>query len=667
MSPGSTGNERPAAAVMEALALLGKRRLALAIHDSCFPQTPDQDIGRGSPYSRGARAFLGFVRGLGFDAIQFGPQGQTTRDNPSPYDGTLFSRNLLNLDLAALTQDASGDHLEGGLLSPENLAQWVEESVAGGVAGCVAESPAADRLHTQHTHAFDICHAALDEIHGQFVAACDRAEPRALALKAGLVAFTARQQDWLAADALYHALAAEHGGRHHRDWPLNHPLCPDRDLYRRLPGLEAACWARRRVLQQHYRMAIERYCLAQFLLHQQHAALRRSVQGLGLRLYGDLQVGISPCDAWSRSVFYLEHYHMGAPPSRTNPAGQPWGYGVLDPEQYRDAQGQPGAAMRFLSARVGRLLEEFDGLRIDHPHGLVCPWVYRLDDPDPYHAVQQGARLFSSPQLADHPALARYAIVRDDQLDHRLPRYADHWVQSLEPAQLDRYALLMDAIVAAVRAHGADRDDVLCEVLSTLPYPLGQVITRHGLGRFRVTQKADLDNPADVYRSENARPEDWIMVGNHDTPPLWRLARDWIRDGQADRQADYLAQRLVHEQQRSAFARELAADPRKLVHAKLADIFASPAAQVMIFFADLFGLEEDYNRPGVPDPDNWLLRVPHDYARHYPQAIARGEALNLPCVLVLALRAQGPAFAQQHEALIRHLQQLAGWWVNGVE
>ncbi|MEJ2622764.1 MAG: hypothetical protein P8163_21750, partial [Candidatus Thiodiazotropha sp.] len=39
-------------------------------------------------------------------------------------------------------------------------------------------------------------------------------------------------------------------------------------------------------------------------------------------------------------------------------------------------------------------------------------------------------------------------------------------------------------------------------------------------------------------------PEDWIMVGNHDTPPIWRLARQWLDEGQARRQADYLAWRL---------------------------------------------------------------------------------------------------------------------------
>lgn len=637
--------QQPDEAIVEALRLLGKRRLSLAIHDGSFPGLASEDIGRGSPYSDGAKQFLAFARRLGFDAVQLGPQGQTARDNPSPYDGSLFSRNILNLDVAAVA------NAPGGLLGKGSLRHLL----AGGRR---------DRAHSDHRYAFDASHAALDEIYDNFIEHLAQGDASAIDLKAELTAFATRQADWLDADALYHALGAAHGGRHYRDWPVFNDDCTERDLYRPAPGQEDHCASRRAVLQHRYQTAIERYQLGQLLLHRQHTQWRALLNGWGLRLYGDLQVGLSPCDAWSRGAFYLQDYRMGAPPSRTNPLGQPWGYGVFNPEQYLEPRGEPGPVMRFLLARVNKMLTEFDGIRIDHPHGLVCPWVYRNDDPDPYHAVQHGARLFSSPQLPEHPGLARYAIVTPEQLNTTVPRYADDWVQSLRRLQVERYALLLDAIVDAVRAHGASNEDVLCEVLSTLPYPLARVIARQGLGRFRVTQKADLDNPLDVYRSENAHAEDWIMVGNHDTPPVWHLVRQWVNNGQAGEQARYLAQRLVAEEEREAFAKTLASDWRKLAHAKLADIFASPAAHVMVFFADLLGLEEIYNRPGITDPGNWTLRVPQDYATRYARAVTRGEALNLPCVLALALRAQGEEVAQTHAALIARLQALAGWSIT---
>jgi 4-alpha-glucanotransferase len=634
---------QPHPTVVEALRLLGKRRLVLAIHDSSFPSLTDEEIGRGTPYSEGARAFLRFVRRLGFDTVQFGPQGKTTRDNPSPYDGTLFSRNTLNLDLAGLAKGAEA------WLSQETLQRRV------------SHTQAADRLHSDHSYAFDTTHAALKEVHQHFSERRKRGDEDALRLDRELADFTRQAFEWLYPDALYHALAEEQAWRQHRDWRMSKRDHPLHDLYpnsvdRRLLREQ---WLARLPTSQ--RQAVERYRLGQYLLHQQHARLRSAAQRYGLRIYGDLQIGISACDDWSRGALYLKHYLMGAPPSRTNPDGQPWGYGVLDPMQYLEPDGAPGPVVKFLTARVNKMLREFDGLRIDHPHGLVSPWVYLADAADPYRAVRQGARLFSSPNLPDHPQLARYAIAREDQLDTSLPRYADGWVRELEPRQIEHYALLMDELVKAVRTQSSGNGEILCEVLSTLPYPLARTLERHGLSRFRVTQKADLDNPADVYRSENAHPEDWIMVGNHDTPPVWRLAKEWLNNGQARHQADYLAWRLAPEAAREDFAKEIAGDWRKLVHAKLADIFASPATHVMIFFADLLGMEEIYNRPGIMHPDNWRLRVPPDFAETYPILAARGETLNIPSVLALALGARGKAFAMSHRDLIDRLLRLSGW------
>src|SRR2546423_908947 len=188
---------------------------------------------------------------------------------------------------------------------------------------------------------------------------------------------------------------------------------------------------------------------------------------------------------------------MGAPPSRTNPAGQPWGYPVLDPTS------PVGRAL--VRARAAKCFADYDSVRIDHPHGLVCPWVYRAGSD-----VAAGTRLFESP---DDPEFGRFAVARRDQLDPSRPRYADDYVKHLDAAQIDRYAVLFDELVAACRC----ASDISCEVLSTMPTPLGCMLARHHLGRWRVTQKANLDDPDDVYRTERAAREDWVMLGNHDT------------------------------------------------------------------------------------------------------------------------------------------------------
>ena len=637
-SPGSA-NCRPDPAIAEALQLLGKSDFLLAVHDASFPGVTGEDSGRGTPYGAGGLALASFARRLGFTGLQLGPQGQTSAINPSPYDGTLFSRSILSLDLQALVDE--------GLLSRRS---W--EAI-------LAANPHPEGRRVPYAHSLDVYNKALDEVHRHFLAAREKRTSAVLALDQEIKVLW-QSARWLRDDALYESLCQEHGGLSWRQWPQGGETLLDQVLCAPPAGMEAACARRRQALEKKYALSLERYALAQVLLLRQHFAFRRRMQGLGLKVYGDVQVGFSQSDTWSLQGLLLRDYFLGAPPSRTNIEGQPWNYQVLDPAQYLDAAGRPGPVLHFVAERLGKMLREFDGLRLDHPHGLVCPWVYRAADPDPYHAAQNGARLFASPDLPDHPDLARHAIVRPEQLNRTLPRYADHWIHDLTAEQVRRYALLIDVIMEQVAANGRRKEDILCEVLSTEPLPLQRVRQRHGLGRFRVTQKADPDNPLDVYRCKNAHPPDWVMVGNHDTPTIWRLVKAWQGKEVGKGHAANLARRMRPDDA-APLAALLAADPRRLAHAKVAKLFLSPANHVMMFFSDLFGLEETYNVPGTHNEENWSLRVPPDFAENYEERRRRGEVLNLHAVLALALRAQPEIVCPQ---LIARLEAAAGWSID---
>jgi 4-alpha-glucanotransferase len=626
--------------VRQALDLLGIRNLLLGIHDAAFPSRAGEDLGRGTPYSEGAADFLAFVAEVGFRGVQLGPQGATSPGNASPYDGTLFSRNPLSLALGPLTRPEWGE-----LLPAEELAR-----VVGSRPGSRDRVP----------HGW--IHTALARVHEamweRFKAQrAGEREPVIAALAAELDAFSRENAGWLARDGLYQALERKNGGRYWREWSDD----GDRRMFDPAPGHEAEAARRLQESLAAHLDAVDAWAYTQFLMHRQHQELQRNARGLGLKLFGDLQVGLSPRDDWAAQAFLMRGYRMGAPPSRTNPEGQPWNHAVLDPEQFLekgpDGSPRPGPALRFLSARMDKMFGEFDGVRIDHPHGFVCPWVYRAGQADPHSAGQNGARLFSSPDLPDHPELAALAIARVEQLDYDAPRHADGWVTALDEDQVERYAILIDAIVEAADQHERGTGDIACEILSTQPYPLGRVMSRHGLGRFRVTQKADLERPEDGYRGENARPEDWIMVGNHDTRPLWTLAHDWVASGASWKQAKYLATRLLApEEDREAWVRKTAREPGALAQAKLADLFVGPASNVMVFFTDALGLTEVYNRPGVVSDENWSLRVSPDFRREHGERVARGAALDLPRVLARALRARGASFVAAHRSLIEDLE-----------
>jgi len=591
------------------------------VHDLSLPGDPADDVGRGAPLSLGGRAFLRFAAQLGFHGLQLGPQGETTPYDPSPYDATLFGRNTASIALGPL--------VDQGLLLEHELA------------AAVAARPRGALSRAAHAEA----EAAVGE-------ALARAWERARGdrgVQDRLRRFAERSAAWLERSEMHAVLEAVHGGAEWRSWPE-----PDRSLLSSAPPQVAS--ARLAELRSAHAEAIALYRFGQMLAHEQHQAFRAEARSQGVLLFGDLQIGIAFRDLWSYGGLLAPGLRMGAPPSRTNPEGQPWGYGVLDPDLY-GTRASPGPALAFVQSRARKLLDEFDGIRVDHPHGLIDPWVYAADDPDPLGAVQRGGRLFSSP---DRPALSRFAIARASQLDPAQPLHADGRVRELTDAQVERYATLFDALVEAVRAAGRGPDDIVPEVLSTQPYPVQRVLARHGLGRFRVTQKAALRDALDVYRAENARPEDWIMVGTHDTEPIWQVAERWSLQGTAAEHAAALAARLIPDDgARAGWAQRVLASPGALARAQLADLFVGPAANVMIFFADLLGSREIYNRPGTIAPENWSMRIPPDFADAWERASREGRALDLPSALATAIRARGPAFAGAQAALLAALDQHA--------
>ncbi len=600
--------------VEQAFRHLGKARVILQIHDSSFPATASEDIGQGTPYGTAGYELIRFVHDLGFDGVQLGPQGATSRGNPSPYDGTAFSRSFLALSFPRLRSDP-----EWGHLVDEEALRAATERTTRDSSPAVSDEPSGVR--TRYAAAFDsqlaLCERAYERYRGADGAMRDK-----------VAAFVEENRVWLEADAMFEVLAGEYGtGDWHRWTGARDEI--DRVLYCPPPELEADARRRRARLRNSHRDAIDRYALIQYLVHRQHHAWLEEARRTGLSLYADLQVGLSPRDRWRLQPLFLTDYLLGAPPSRTNRQGQPWGYPVFDPYRYH------GGGLDYLRARTQKLFNEFDGVRIDHPQGIVCPWVYRSDDEDPFHAVQNGARLFSSP---DRPDLARYAIARRDQLTDGVPRHADDWVRELDPEQVDRYATIMYIIMGAARDHGLDPRSVACETLSTQPYPLKRVMEEYGLGRFRVTQKMDVTNPHDVYRTDRAAPPDWVMMSNHDTPPIRAKAREWREQGTLAERVSYLADRLAAGSEREAVRRRLLSDTGELVHAMFADLLLSEAQNVSVFFADLLGMEETYNAPGTVGPQNWSLRMPSDYAQRYGADRARLRALDIPYACALALR-----------------------------
>ncbi|MBX2861218.1 MAG: 4-alpha-glucanotransferase [Vampirovibrio sp.] len=624
-TPGSTTpTSHNTNTISQAVSSLGKQNIVFVIHDQSFPGASGKDPGRGTPYSKASREFICFLHTQGFNGIQLGPQGQTSRSNPSPYDGSIFSKNMLSIDLEPLATD---EDLWAGILSSKTYQKVVQGVPNTGIN------------RVQYAYLFDAQQEALQEAFENFKKLPNKPHPHFLQTE--YQTFIEAHSYWLEPDALFEVLTTEHGTNTWRKWSDTTDqrlLCP-------LPEQVETAEQRRQQLLKENADYIEFFKFCQFVVHRQHNQFRDFLATLPMKLFGDLAIGISLGDEWAYQDLFLQHYRMGAPPSRTNPDGQPWGYPILDPSLYGDME-SPGPAYQLLTKRIGKMLDEFDGIRLDHPHGHVDPWAYKANDPDPLHAVQNGARIFSSPNLSDHPNLKKFSIAQASDLngDPAVPRYADDWLQSLSNEQVAQYGVLIQGILEESIRRNRDTHDILCEVLSTCPYPLRRVMQRHGLGQFRVTQKASMTDPNDVYRTENAQQEDWLMVGNHDTKPLTLVVENWQKQGRDTliARAEYLAEHLIPDPtKREAFIQALITQPSRILTAMAADLFASKAQNIMIFFADFFGMREIYNAPGTVSEDNWSLRVPNDYEAFYQQQLKKGAAFEMEAIVQMALAARG--------------------------
>ena len=137
--------------ISEALKVLDKKNLALILHGVSFPSSEGENTGFGTYNSQGAKRVFDFMSGV-FNALQLGPAGKTKMSDPSPYCGTVFSKNPLFINLQALT---TGEW--ENLLSKETLNNIVENN------------PSKGTNRASYVYAIERVEAAMDEVYKKFI------------------------------------------------------------------------------------------------------------------------------------------------------------------------------------------------------------------------------------------------------------------------------------------------------------------------------------------------------------------------------------------------------------------------------------------------------------------------------------------------------------------
>jgi len=620
--------------IQKALKALKKKNLSMIVHGPSFPAVQGQDYGIGSPNTQGGQNFMSFLSDLGFNGIQLGPEGKTKSIDASPYVGTMFSNNPLFIDLYKLTQKDFA-----GILSSETFDRIVNENPS-------------KTNRTAYEYIYRNSDSALREAFNNFRKKLSEGDSKIQKLNSELQNFVEKNQYWLEKDALYEAISTKNGNDY---WPMWTDEL-DKNLFNAEGKFSAEDVANRIAeLKNNQKDEIEYYEFVQFIADMNKQHTKDFVLNNKMKTIADCQVAFSDRDYWANQALFLQGWNLGCPPDAFSDDGQAWGFRVMDPEKIFNKDGSLGKGGELLKARFSKMFEENPGgVRIDHIIGLIDPFVYKSGKlPKP----EQGAsRLYSSPE---HAELGKYALIRIKDLNQEVGPDSEKRVLSVSNGQIKDYARILENIVIeAAKEKGIGKESIICEDLGTITAPVEAVMKKLKLSGIRMTQFVDPEVADHPYRIKHTQSQHWAMIGSHDNQPLMSWVDELYNTNAIAPHAQNLSSDLK-ESHVKEFENQIMNSPQTFLTAKFAELFASPAENIQIFFADFFGSRERYNMPGTSGSENWSLRIPNNYGCYYQEQLAKGEAMNIFNVLITAIEAKGHAFAEKHNEIIVSLKKCA--------
>ena len=615
----------------KALKVLGKKNFALIVHGNSFPAESGKNTGFGTPNSNAGKGLIDFASDL-FTAIQLGPAGKTKAVDSSPYTGTIFSTNPLFIDLESLTTSEWKN-----ILSKETY-----EKVCN-------ENPNKNTNKTAYSYIFNAQNEALKEAYENFLKLDDKK------LNKEFEKYKKENESWLDKDSLYEALIIENNNDY---WPLWKNETDKRLFNPKNDEDKKASFLRIKELKLKYAKEIDFYSFCQFVVNKQNEQTKKYALKHDIKMIADRQVAFSDRDSWAYQSLFLEGWCLGCPPDYFSKTGQAWGFPVVNPEKMFNEDGSLGEAGILMKQLYKKMFKENPGgVRIDHIVGLIDPWVYKSGkNPMPENGA---GRLYSSPE---HPELSKYAIATMEDLDLELGSDKEKRVKQLTHEQVKKYGALIEKIViAAAKEEGLNKDAIVCEDLGTLTFPVESVMREYDLQGMRLTQFVKPEKPLHPYRCCNIVPRSWAMVGTHDNEPISMWADEMIHTHEGYLHVKNLVEDMFAElsnQEKDDLIVKLTNDAVYLQQVKLAEIFASKAENIQVFFTDFFGIKDVYNKPGTSGDKNWSLRMPDNYEEVYCNNCKNGTALNLPLILKMAIEARGSEFAKKNAKLIKELEEL---------
>lgn len=406
--------------------------------------------------------------------------------------------------------------------------------------------------------------------------------------------FKQTEESWLPDYCLFRFLMEHHGENLTWDqWPVS---CRTPEKAREY----VAQLRSRDVEGLDYRL--EFFAFVQWLCFRQWRALRAHADTRGVKLMGDVPIGIHwhSCDVFfNRDEFYLD-WCGGSPPegmSQSDPFFQQWGQNWGIPLYRWDHMKANG--FTWWKTRISRLTEIFQMFRLDHILGFYRIYAF------PWRPERNHEFLgLSNEQAAAKTAgrLPRWFLRPDDNEANKNTNREDGDIR-------------LQAVISAAR--GAE---IIAEDLGWVPDYVRPHLTELGIAGYRIPHWDcnEYGHPTlGKYFPENS----FATFSTHDHDPvcgIWRACLDTIRRNQEHPTQDSGWQ--THGAQHtlrvlSEFSGIPVIDPfppfTESVHLRLLKaLFDSNSRYASLMVTSLFGIDTRINSPGISGPENWSFRLP---------------------------------------------------------
>ena len=671
--------------IQEGKKYLGIKDLSLIMHGSSFPVSYS-DLFIGSPINKKAQEVNDLLKLHGFDSIQLGPPGLIQRDDFSPYISSIHSRNYLFTDMEKLTTSSYGK-----ILSLRDIEEFTDSEY-------IAKSN-----ETNFQAAFDAYDHLFERAYDNMISQAKQGWDDSVNLLIDFEKFKKDNKSWLETDALFEVLTEENGSDHFDEWnDLDDNLITY--LKDKAHPLHEKAVRRKSYLTEKYRKDIELYDFKQFIVKKQEKEF--SLNPRKLKYKSDAIIGFSARDIWANKEAFLSDYRIGCPYGGEGSAiyysswgnNQLWDIAFVAPDKLFNSDGTIGIGGKLIQDKFRALLENHQGIRIDHVLGLVDPWVYNknqveiIKDGDKIvHTIAHGANvsMFGKPD-----AYKIEGYWSNEQKDIQRKINEDIEKMPVLDAEGNYKRLIHEILLPVIKEKGLNPRDMAWENLGCPTDVFNEVCYGNWNKRPPGDTREIIPGMSSLksYRGQDEAksvPYNTFLIQSHDDEHTGKLVTNNFFEANKNGVMNplYLIGTLYPdlpensneekgikwEESRDFLIHKLAhnTDLRTLV--KWQELFRF-GKNIQVTFMDFFGLSERYNYSGTNDARNWKLRLPLNYKENFYKTLERAKhddrkdpswwnhiAMNVPEILERAVISKALNEGKTKESVQNLADRLHHW------